>query len=111
VEGQAGRKLGVVASSADGPYGLEVDPQRPWIAYDLFINSVYGTVTGEQQWQAAWTPLAGLENLPVLSVAIDPFNPARIYAGTAAGGGLFVYHRPRRPGRPPATRRRRARHP
>jgi photosystem II stability/assembly factor-like uncharacterized protein len=43
--------------------------------------------------QAAWTPLPGLEDFSVLSVAFDPFDPAKIYAGTAGGGGLFVYRR------------------
>ncbi|HEY0782549.1 MAG TPA: hypothetical protein VGE98_08850 [Thermoanaerobaculia bacterium] len=41
----------------------------------------------------SWQPLAGLEERSALSVAIDPFSANKIYAGTATGGGLFVYTR------------------
>ena len=38
-----------------------------------------------------WTPLNdGLTNRNVLALAIDPSNPARLYAGTN-GSGVFEY--------------------
>jgi photosystem II stability/assembly factor-like uncharacterized protein len=69
--------------------GVAVDPSRSGLAVLATSQGVFTSSDGA----AAWTPLPGLEKLSVLSVAVDPFDPRTIYAGTAGGGGLFVHTR------------------
>jgi photosystem II stability/assembly factor-like uncharacterized protein len=55
--------------------------------WDAFAESVFvGTNDGIYQYNgSAWRP-AGLQGLPVLTFAVNPVRPEKIFAGTAAGG-------------------------
>lgn len=68
---------------------VAVDPSGSGLAVLATSQGVFTSSDGA----ATWTPLPGLEKLSVLSVAVDPFDPKTIYAGTAGGGGLFVHTR------------------
>src|SRR5207249_2244542 len=73
--------------------GLAIDPQTPTTLYatsgsyvgSLFIGGVFKSTDGGESWSAV---SAGLPNLPVPALAIDPQTSTTLYAGTQ-GGGVF----------------------
>jgi len=95
-----------VEKSADGgltwtlaarglPAGIELrdlalDEGRPLTLYLATARGVFVTDDGGDH----WTPLMkGLTKRNIWTIRIDPFDPATIYAGTEADGGLFVLTR------------------
>jgi photosystem II stability/assembly factor-like uncharacterized protein len=68
---------------------VAVDPSGSGAVYLATSQGVYASFDHA----ATWAPLGNLASLSVLTVAVDPFDPTKIYAGTARGGGLFVYSR------------------
>src|SRR3989442_7816725 len=70
---------------------LAIDPQPPTTLYatsgsyvgSLFIGGVFKSTDAGESWSAV---SAGLPNLPVTALAIDPQTPTTLYAGTERGG-------------------------
>ncbi len=67
---------------------LAIDPliRTTLYAMTAAAGRVYKSTDGGSTWR---TFSAGLPNLPVLTLAIDPIGPSRLYAGTD-GGGVFA---------------------
>ncbi|HVT14872.1 MAG TPA: hypothetical protein VHQ90_01660 [Thermoanaerobaculia bacterium] len=68
---------------------VAVDPSGSGLVVLATSQGVFSSSDGA----ATWSRVFGLEQFSVLSVAVDPFDPRTIYAGTAGGGGLFVQTR------------------
>lgn len=65
------------------PATLAVSPAGEGFAYVLAAESVHVTADAGRTWQAVPAALPGAE---VLAAAVNPFNPAEIYASFAATG-------------------------
>ncbi len=79
-------------------YGLALDvaldPTRKSTLYAATDQGLFVSDDGG----GLWTPLGkGLPTPQVSQVLVDPFDPATIYAGTIANGGLFVLTRSQMP--------------
>jgi photosystem II stability/assembly factor-like uncharacterized protein len=71
---------------------IAVNPQNSNVVYAAGRGVFWGTNGG-----ASWSPLnAGLTNLNVQTVLIDPLNPDTVYAGTY-DGGVFAMTFPSEP--------------
>ena len=75
------RQTGLRASQVNS---IAFDPNAPSTVYAGTIQGVFRSTDGANN----WTP-AGLDNLSVLRVVVDPVHRGTIYAGTDFGGGLF----------------------
>ncbi|MEO8189337.1 MAG: hypothetical protein ABI682_03265 [Acidobacteriota bacterium] len=72
-----------IETGIHAPLTLAADPSTPGTLYiGTFSSGIFKTVDGG----ATWTPInSGLTNLYVWAIAIDPSNPATVYAGTDDG--------------------------
>jgi len=73
---------------------VALDPTRRSTLYAATDQGLFVSDDGG----GLWTPLGeGLPTPQVSQVLVDPFDPATIYAGTIANGGLFVLTRSQMP--------------
>jgi uncharacterized protein (TIGR03437 family) len=85
------------ASNPGLPYdvrALAIDPWNPATLYagiDAIPNGggVFKSSNGGVSWSASNTGLFSVSSLPVFALAIDPSNPATLYAGKYDGYGVF----------------------
>src|ERR1700687_2900219 len=68
------------------PYAIAIDPAKPATVYAANFSGIFKSTDGGESFAAI---SAGLTNLFVTALVIDPKNPSRLYAGTQ-GGGVFA---------------------
>lgn len=73
---------------------LAIDPQTPATLYAVTqASGVYKSLDGGAHWTAANQGIDGVGGFPptlgVVTLAIDPQNPATLYAGRTSGLGVF----------------------
>ena len=70
-------------------HALAIDLHQPSTMYASIYNEVFKSINGGASWSAVNTGLPNMPNIRVGVLAIDPQDPATVYAGTA-GEGVFV---------------------